>query len=246
MKIITWNVNGFRSVMSDQFLVDFERLDADVYCLQETRLQDGDGGIDVPAFKQYWNYAQRKGYSGTAVITIKEPIDVHFGIGLEPYDAEGRLITAEYEQFYLINCYSPHSAPDLSRLNERVLWDQALLEYVRMLDARKPVILCGDLNAAYNEADLLGKNQGMQTAGYTHEERSGLVALINHGFVDAYRYMHPKERAGAFAYRKGIRSAGLDYFLVSERFMPQIVDCRVHNRVRTSDHWPLELTLLES
>lgn len=245
MKIITWNVNGFRSLMNRSFLESFTALDADIYCLQETKLQANEGGLDVPGYVQYWNYAQRKGYSGTALLTLKEPIATYCGIGLEPFDTEGRLITADYFDFYLVNCYAPHAAPDLSRLDERVAWDQALLAFLKHLDAQKPVILCGDLNVAYNEADLAGKHQGMQIPGYTQQERSGITAILQSGFTDAYRHFNPDSKAGTFAYRKGIRAMGVDYFLVSDRLLPQVADCRVHNRMRGSDHWPLELLLKE-
>ena len=245
MKIISWNVNGFRSLMNRTFLDAFNTLDADVYCLQETKLQQGEGGLDVPGFQQYWNSAVRKGYAGTAMLTIRNPRTVYYGMGADPFDAEGRIITADFGQFFLVNCYAPHVAPDLSRLDLRVQWDTALLSFLKMLDTQKPVILCGDLNAAYNDADLKGKGQGMHVPGYTIEERNGLTAILQNGFADAYRYFHPDEKAGTFTYRKGIRAVGLDYFLVSERMMGSIADCRVHNRVKGSDHWPLELTICE-
>lgn len=245
MKIISWNVNGFRSLMNRSFLDAFNTLDADVYCLQETKLQEGDGGLDVPGYLQYWNHAERKGYAGTALLTLREPHAAYCGIGMEPFDAEGRVITVDYGSFYLVNCYAPNAAPDLSRLDERIRWDSALLAFLRHLNMEKPVILCGDLNAAYNQTDLKGAGQGMHVPGYTQEERSGLAAILQSGFVDAYRYFHPNEKAGAFAYRKGIRAAGLDYFLVSERLISSVADCRVHNRIKGSDHWPLELVLHE-
>ena len=245
MRVISWNVNGFRSLMNRSFLDVFNTLDADVYCLQETKLQEGDGGLDIPGYLQYWNHAERKGYAGTALLTLREPHAAYCGIGMEPFDAEGRVITVDYGSFYLVNCYAPNAAPDLSRLDERIRWDSALLAFLRHLDMEKPVILCGDLNAAYNQTDLKGAGQGMHVPGYTQEERSGLTAILQSGFVDAYRYFHPNEKAGAFAYRKGIRAAGLDYFLVSERLISSVADCRVHNRIKGSDHWPLELVLNE-
>lgn len=245
MKIVSWNVNGFRALMSHGLLDAFTRLDADVYCLQETRLQAGEGGLDLPGYLQYWNHAERKGYAGTALLTLREPDSAYCGIGNEDFDQEGRVITADFGAFYLVNCYAPHAAPDLSRLQERLQWNDSLLGFLQSLDQVKPVILCGDLNAAYNDADLKGKDQGMHIPGYTAEERRGMTALLQSGFVDAYRHFHPNEKAGAFVYRKGIRAAGLDYFLVSERFMPQLLDCRVHSRIRGSDHWPLELIVEE-
>lgn len=245
MKIVTWNVNGFRSRMEHSFLDTFSTLDADVYCLQETRLLAGEGGVDIPGYHQYWHYAQKKGYAGTALLTMREPSGVYCGIGLDLFDSEGRVITADFGSFYLVNCYAPNAAPDLSRLDERIHWDAALLNLLQALDTQKPVVLCGDLNAAYNTADLNGKDQGMHTPGFTQEERAGLTAILKAGFVDAYRHFHPNEKAGAFMYRKGIRAAGVDYFLVSQRLLHQLVDCRAHNRIRTSDHWPLELIIQE-
>lgn len=245
MKIVSWNVNGFRSLMNSSFLDAFNQLDADVYCLQETKLQSGEGGIDVPGFYQYWNFADRKGYAGTALLTLREPEKAYCGIGMETFDQEGRVITVDFGPFYLVNCYAPNVAPDLSRLEERMAWDAALLQFMKNLDAQKPLILCGDLNAAYNEADLTGKQQGMHVPGYTHEERSGMTAILQSGFVDAYRHFHPDEKMGSFAYRKGIRAVGLDYFLVSERLMEQVEDCRIHYRMKGSDHWPMELLLRE-
>jgi len=245
MKIVSWNVNGFRSLMNRSFLDDFNTLDADVYCLQETKLQTGEGGLDIPGYLQYWNPAARKGYSGTAMLTLREPVGAYCGIGSQPFDEEGRVITADFGDFYLVNAYAPHSAPDLSRLEERMRWDADLLTFLLHLDSTKPVILCGDLNAAYNLADLRGEDQGMHIPGYTQEERSGLAKILQSGFVDAYRYFHPDEKMGAFAYRKGIRAAGLDYFLFSERLTPRVMDCFVHRRLHGSDHWPLTLTLKE-
>lgn len=245
MKIISWNVNGFRSLMSRNFLDSFNALDADVYCLQETKLQQGEGGIDMPGFLQYWNFAEQKGYSGTAVLTLREPDGAYCGLGVAPFDSEGRIITLDYSSFYLVNCYAPNAAPDLSRLEARKQWDEALLSFLKALDAVKPIVLCGDLNAAYNEADLQGKNQGMLIPGYTSAERSGITTILQHGFVDAYRHFHPDTKAGAFAYRSGIRAHGIDYFLVSERFLEKVKDCRVCNLIHGSDHRPMELTILE-
>lgn len=245
MKIVSWNINGFRSLMNRSFLDAFNALDADVYCLQETRLQSGEGGVDIPGFLQYWNCAERKGYAGTAVLTLREPSNAYCGLGLEPFDSEGRIITADFGEFFLVNCYAPNAAPDLSRLEERLQWDAALLRFLKALDAEKPVILCGDLNAAYNDADLKGKGQGMHVPGYTQEERSGITAILQSGFTDAYRHFHPDEKAGAYAYRRGIKAAGLDYFLVSERLMERVADCRVHFRMKGSDHWPMELLIRE-
>lgn len=245
MKIVSWNVNGFRSQMNQSFLDSFNSLDADVLCLQETKLQADEGGIDIPGYLQYWNYAERKGYAGTAILTLREPSAAYCGIGDDAFDREGRIITLDFGQFYLVNCYAPNAAADLSRLEERMRWDTALLHLLKDLDAEKPVILCGDLNAAYNQADLSSGGQGMHVPGYTQEERSGLTTILQSGFVDAFRHLHPGEKAGAYAYRRGLRAAGLDYFLVSERLMPTVEDCRVLYRCRGSDHWPMTLLLRE-
>lgn len=245
MKIVSWNVNGFRALMSRGLLEAFSALDADVYCLQETKLREGEGGVDLPGYQQYWNYADRPGYSGTAVLTLKEPLGAYTGLGHEILDAEGRVITVDFGSYYLVNAYAPNAAPDLSRLHERTEWDAALLAFLTALDQEKPVVLCGDLNAAYNAADLAGKGQGMHVPGYTQEERSGLAAILHAGFTDAYRHFHPDGKAGDFAYRKGIRAMGMDYFLVSDRFVAQLADCRAHPRMKGSDHWPLELVIRE-
>ncbi len=245
MKIVSWNVNGFRSQMNQRFLDTFNALDADVLCLQETKLQADEGGIDIPGVLQYWNYAERKGYAGTAVLTLREPSAAYCGLGDPAFDSEGRVITLDFAHFYLVNCYAPNAAADLSRLEERMRWDAALLRLLTELDAEKPVLLCGDLNAAYNEDDLSGGKQDMRVPGYTQEERSGLTAILQSGFADAYRQLHPGEKAGTFAYRRGLRAAGLDYFLVSQRLMSAVEDCQVLHRVRGSDHWPLCLTIRE-
>lgn len=244
MKIVSWNVNGFRSLMNQTFLDTFNELDADVFCLQETKMQADEGGVDIPGYLQYWNYAARPGYSGTAILTMREPLAAYTGLGLDT-DDEGRVITLDLGRFYLVNCYTPNVAADLSRLEDRMQWDAALLQLLRELDAQKPVILCGDLNAAYNEKDLSEGKQGMHVPGYTQAERSGLTAILHSGFVDAFRQLHPGEKAGAFAYRKGLRAAGLDYFLVSQRLMDEVADCRVVYRAKGSDHWPMELVLKE-
>ena len=226
MKLISWNINGFRSLMNRTLLDAFARLDADVYCLQETKLQAGQGELDLPGFTGIWNYADRPGYSGTAVLTLRTPVFSRFGLCEDETDTQGRVITA-----------------GLGRLPERVAWNDALLRHLQALDAQKPVILCGDLNAAYNDADLAGKSQGMHVPGFTREERSGMAALLQSGFVDAYRHVHPDTAPGAFAYRKGIRAGGLDYFLVSARMVERIVDANAHPRIRGSDHYPMELII---
>ena len=181
MKLISWNINGFRSLMNRTLLDAFAQLDADVYCFQETKLQAGQGELDLPGFTGIWNYADRPGYSGTAVLTLRTPVFSRFGLCEDETDTQGRVITADLGDFYLVNAYAPNVAADLSRLPERVAWNDALLRHLQALDARKPVILCGDLNAAYNDADLAGKSQGMHVPGFTREERSGMAALLQSG-----------------------------------------------------------------
>lgn len=243
MNLISWNINGFRSLMNRTLLDAFAQLDADVYCLQETKLQAGQGELDLPGFTGIWNYADRPGYSGTAVLTLRTPVFSRFGLCEDETDTQGRVITADLGDFYLVNAYAPNVAADLSRLPERIAWNDALLRHLQALDTQKPVILCGDLNAAYNDADLAGKSQGMHVPGFTREERSGMAALLQSGFVDAYRHVHPDTAPGAFAYRKGIRAGGLDYFLVSARMVERIVDANAHPRIRGSDHYPMELVI---
>lgn len=245
MKLITWNINGFRSLMSRTFLDTLSRLDAEIYCFQETKLQQGQGELDMPGYTGLWNYAERRGYSGTAICSLRVPTDCRFGLGEDQVDPEGRVITADLGDFILINVYAPNAAPDLSRLDLRIAWNKALLAHLIELDQRKPVILCGDLNVAYNANDLVSDAQGMQTPGFTREERGSMAAILRSGFVDAYRHFHPKEAAGASLYRKGLRAVGMDYFIVSERLLPRVLDVRALARVRGSDHYPMELTLAE-
>ncbi len=243
MKLISWNINGFRALMNRTFFDALTRLDADIYCFQETKLQPGQGELDLPGYTAVWNYADRPGYSGTAMLSMRMPKSVRFGLGEDTEDAEGRVITANFGDFTLVNAYAPNAAADLSRLDARVRWNEALLHHVQALEVEQPVILCGDLNAAYNDADLSGQEQGMHAPGFTREERRDLTTLLKSGYLDAYRYFHPDEAPGAFAYRRGIRAGGLDYFLVSERLKDRLVDAAVHPRVRGSDHYPIELLL---
>lgn len=243
MKLISWNINGFRSLMNRTLLDAFTRLDADIYCLQETKLQPGQETLDLPGYTAVWNYADKPGYSGTAILSMRVPKDVRFGLLDDTEDAEGRVITANFGDFTLVNAYAPNVAADLSRLEERIRWNEALLHHLQSLEIQQPVILCGDLNAAYNDADLSGKEQGMHMPGFTREERRDMATLLKSGYLDAYRYFHPDTAPGAFAYRKGIRAGGLDYFLVSERLQERLVDASVHPRVRGSDHYPVELII---
>ncbi len=243
MKLISWNVNGFRALMNRSLLDTHALLDADIYCFQETKMQTGQCELDLPGYTAIWNCADRPGYSGTAILSIRTPKNIRFGLGEDAEDAQGRVITADLGDCYLINAYAPNAAADLSRLEARIAWNEALLAHVQALDAVKPVILCGDLNAAYNKADLAGERQDMRAPGFTHEERSWMASLLSGGLIDAYRTMHPDIKPGAFVYRRGIRAGGLDYFLISERLRELLVDVSVHPRIRGSDHYPLELVL---
>ncbi len=243
MKLISWNVNGFRALLSRSLLDTHALLDSDIYCFQETKMQAGQCELDLPGYTAIWNCADRPGYSGTAILSIRTLKDVRFGLGEDTEDVQGRVITADLGDFYLINAYAPNAAADLSRLETRIVWNEALLAHVQTLDAIKPIVLCGDLNAAYNKADLTGEKQDMRTPGFTREERSWMTSLLSCGLIDAYRTVHPNGKPGTFAYRRGIRAGGLDYFLISERLRELVVDVSVHPRIRGSDHYPLELVL---
>ena len=249
MKIVTWNVNGFRSLMSRSLLEDFSALDADVYCLQETRLQQGQGGVDLPGYQHYWAYADRPGYSGTAVLTLPEPDGVYTGLGHEVFDAEGRVITVDYGRFYLVNAYAPNVAPDLSRLEMRAEWNAALLAFLTALDAEKPVILCGDLNVAHKEIDLKNPSSNRGNAGFSDEERGAFTALLDSGFTDSFRHLYP-DLAGAYSwwsymFNARANNAGwrIDYFVVSDRLAHTIQDATIHPDILGSDHCPVGLSL---
>jgi len=240
LKIITWNVNGMEACLRKGLLSFLQSSGSDFYCFQEVRSRCQ---LDLPGYTQYWNLAERKGYSGTLTLAKKEALSIQTGFEDGELNAEGRLIALEYGDFWLVNVYVPNSQSCLARAAYRERWDAALYEFLAKLD--KPVILCGDLNVAYNANDLVSDAQGMQTPGFTREERGSMAAILRSGFVDAYRHFHPKEAAGASLYRKGLRAVGMDYFIVSERLLPRVLDVRALARVRGSDHYPMELTLAE-
>lgn len=249
MKLISWNVNGLRAVMKKGFMDFFERADADIFCLQEIKLQEGQIEMELPGYHAYWNYAEKKGYSGTAVFTKQEPLNVRYGVGLEEHDAEGRLITLEFPDFYLVNSYTPNSQHGLLRLPYRLLWEDRLLLYIQELDLDKPVILCGDLNVAHEEIDLKNPKANKKNSGFTPEERGKISAFLDSGFVDTFRSFHPEEEGhySWWSYRSNCREKNvgwrIDYFIVSERLKERLTSASIHSGVYGSDHCPVEVEL---
>lgn len=249
MKFISWNVNGLRACVTKGFLDFFQDADADFFCLQETKLQAGQIDLDLPGYSQFWNYAQKKGYSGTAIFAKSEPLSVSYGIGIEELDTEGRLITLEYPDFYLITCYTPNAQQGLARLDHRLKWDTAFREYLVALDQKKPVIACGDLNVAHQEIDLKNPSSNRGNAGFSDEERESFTSLLNAGFTDTFRYLNP-EATGMYSWwsyrfnaRKNNAGWRIDYFLVSNRIAEKIQATPIHTQVYGSDHCPVELEM---
>ena len=247
MKFISWNVNGIRACVTKGFLDYFKEVDADIFCLQETKLQEGQIDLNLEGYYEYWNYAQKKGYSGTAIFTKKKPISVAYGMNIEEHDNEGRVITLEFEDFYFITVYTPNSQNELKRLDYRMKWEDDFREYLKKLDKSKPVILCGDLNVAHNEIDLKNPKSNKGNAGFTDEERSQMTNLLNSGFVDSFRYLYP-EKQDAYSWwsymgRAREKNIGwrIDYFIVSEKIKDKIVDAKIHPEIMGSDHCPVEL-----
>ena len=248
MKLISWNVNGLRAVMGKTFMEDFQALDADIFCLQETKLQAGQIELDLPGYRQYWNYAEKKGYSGVAVFSRIEPLSVSYGIGNEPFDHEGRVITLELDDCYVVACYTPNSQEELKRLSFRMEWEDAFRAYLISLAEKKPVIMCGDLNVAHKEIDLKNPKTNHMNAGFTDEERGKMTELLASGFVDSWRYLHPDEvKYSWWSYRFHAREKNsgwrIDYFIVSETLKDRIQSAEIHNEVFGSDHCPVELVL---
>lgn len=249
MKLISWNVNGLRACLGKGFLESFAALDADIFSIQETKMQPGQAELDLPGYKQYWNSAEKKGYSGTAVFTRLEPLNVTYGIGSEEHDREGRAITLEFEGFYLVNCYVPNAQRELTRLDWRMEWEDALRAYLLELDWRKPVIYCGDLNVAHQEIDLKNAKSNRGNAGFTDEERAKMTQLLEAGFVDSFRHLYP-DRTGAYSWWSYMfhareKNAGwrIDYFLVSKSIADKIGDSIIHPEIMGSDHCPVELDI---
>ena len=249
MKLISWNVNGLRACLGKGFLDAFSALDADIFSIQETKMQPGQAELDLPGYQQYWNSAEKKGYSGTAVFTRLEPLSVAYGIGSEEHDREGRAITLEFEDFYLVNCYVPNAQRELTRLDWRMEWEDALREYLLELDSRKPVIYCGDLNVAHQEIDLKNAKSNRGNAGFTDEERAKMTQLLEAGFVDSFRHLYP-DKTGAYSWWSYMfhareKNAGwrIDYFLVSKSIADKIGDSIIHPEIMGSDHCPVELDI---
>ncbi|MDO4295347.1 MAG: exodeoxyribonuclease III [bacterium] len=250
-KLISWNVNGLRACVQKGFLEYFKEMDADIFCIQESKLQEGQIDLDLPEYYQYWNYAEKKGYSGTALFTKEKPICVTKGMGIEEHDKEGRVITAEFEPYYVVTCYTPNSKNELQRLPYRMEWEDAFREYLKGLDAKKPVIFCGDFNVAHQEIDLKNPKTNHKSAGFTDEERGKFGELLDAGFIDSYRYFYP-EQEGVYSwwsYRAASRPRNIgwriDYFCVSKRLAEQLEDAKIHTEVLGSDHCPVELCLKE-
>ena len=249
MKLISWNVNGLRACLGKGFTEAFEALDADFFCLQETKLQAGQVTLDLPGYHQFWNYAEKKGYSGTAIFAKKEPLSVRLGLGVPELDTEGRLITLEYENFFLVTCYTPNAQPELARIDHRLRWEDAFRDCLMGLDEKKPVLVCGDLNVAHNEIDLKNPASNRGNAGFSDQERGAFGALLAAGFTDSFRHLYP-DVTGAYSwwsYRFHARekNAGwrIDYFLVSNRVKDLIQEASIHPEIFGSDHCPVELDI---
>ena len=247
MKFISWNVNGLRACVGKNFLVDFKALDADIFCLQETKLQEGQIELDLPGYYQYWNYAEKMGYSGTAVFSKIEPLSVAYGIGVEEHDREGRVITLEFENFYLVTVYTPNSQDGLARLEYRMQWEDAFLAYINGLNEKKPVIFCGDLNVAHQEIDLKNPKTNRQNAGFTDEERAKMTALLAAGYIDTFRYFYPDQKDiyswWSYRFKAREKNAGwrIDYFIASKKVKEKLISASIHNEIYGSDHCPVEL-----
>lgn len=249
MKMVSWNVNGLRACVTKGFVDIFNEFDADIFCLQETKLQEGQIDLPLDGYYQYWNYAEKKGYSGTAIFTKKEPLSVTNGIGIDEHNTEGRVITLEYENFFFVTCYTPNSQNELKRLDYRMKWEDDFREYLMGLNEKKPVILCGDLNVAHNEIDLKNPKTNRKNAGFSDEEREKMTTLLNSGFTDSFRYLYPNKEGiySWWSYRFNARknNAGwrIDYFITSDSIKDKIIDSKIHTDIMGSDHCPVELDI---
>lgn len=247
MKFISWNVNGLRACVGKNFLEDFEKLDADFFCVQETKLQEGQINLDLPGYYQYWNYAVKKGYSGTAIFTKHEPISVNYGMGIEKHDQEGRVITLEYKDYYMVTVYTPNSQNELARLPYRMEWEDDFRNYLNDLAQKKGVIVCGDMNVAHKEIDLKNPKTNRKNAGFTDEERGKMTELLDNGFVDSFRYFYPDTESvyswWSYRFKAREKNAGwrIDYFLVSDSIKNRMEDAKIHTDILGSDHCPVEL-----
>lgn len=249
MKCISWNVNGIRACVGKGFYDFFKEIDADLFCLQETKMQEGQLEMDTPGYHQYFNYAEKKGYSGTAIFSKKEPINVTYGIGIEEHDHEGRVITLEFEDFFFVTCYTPNSKQELERLDYRMKWEDDFLSYIKSLDAKKPVIFCGDLNVAHKEIDLKNPKTNHHNAGFTDEEREKMSVILSSGFTDTFRYFYPDLEQvyswWSYRFKSREKNAGwrIDYFITSERLNDKLTDAKIHTDILGSDHCPIELDI---
>lgn len=248
-KLISWNVNGLRACVGKGFMEYFNETDADIFCIQESKLQEGQIELDMPGYYGYWSYAEKKGYSGTAVFTKEEPLSVKLGIGIEQHDKEGRVITLEYKDYYIVTCYTPNSQNELARLDYRMEWEDAFRDYLKNLEKDKPVIFCGDLNVAHREIDLKNPKTNRRNAGFTDEEREKFSILLDCGFIDSFRYFYPDTEGiyswWSYRFRAREKNAGwrIDYFCVSEKLKDKLISASIHTEVMGSDHCPVELCI---
>ena len=249
MKLISWNVNGFRAVLNKGFDDFFQKIDADIFCIQETKLQELQVDFVPEGYNAYWNSAIKKGYSGTAVFSKIKPLNVSYGINIEEHDQEGRVITLEYDKFYLVNCYTPNSQRELTRLEYRMRWEECFRNYLKKLKEHKPVILCGDLNVAHNEIDLKNPKTNTHNAGFTIEERNQMSNLLNTGFIDTFRYLYPEQKDAyswwSYMFHAREKNSGwrIEYFIISEDIKDKIIDSKIHSEIFGSDHCPVELDI---
>ena len=249
MKFISWNVNGIRACLTKGFMDFFNNVDADIFCLQETKVQAGQVELELNGYHQYWNYAEKKGYSGTAIFTKKEPLSVSYGLGIEEHDKEGRVITLEFEDFYFITVYTPNSKSELERLDYRMVWEDEFRNYMKKLEEKKPVVVCGDLNVAHKEIDLKNPKPNRGNAGFTDEERAKFTELMNAGFIDTFRYFYPEQEGiyswWSYRFKAREKNAGwrIDYFLTSGAMKDRLVSAKIHSEILGSDHCPVELVI---
>ena len=248
-KFISWNVNGIRAAVTKGFLDFFKEIDADIFCIQESKVQEGQIELDLLGYYDYWNYAEKKGYSGVAIFTKEKPLSVTYGMGIEEHDKEGRIITAEYNDYYLVTCYTPNSKRELTRLSYRMEWEDTFLNYIKKLDDKKPVIFCGDLNVAHREIDLKNPKTNHKNAGFTDEEREKMSIVLSSGFTDSFRYKYPDktDMYSWWSYMGGARAKNIgwriDYFIVSDKLKEKITDAKIHANILGSDHCPVEVDM---
>lgn len=249
MKCVSWNVNGLRAIVKKNFLEFFNEVDADIFCIQESKLQEGQIDLELPGYYQYFNYAEKKGYSGTAVFSKEEPLSIHLGMGIEALDQEGRVITLEYPEFYFVTVYTPNAQSELARLDFRMTWEDAFREYLVGLDQRKPVIVCGDLNVAHQEIDLKNPKTNRGSAGFSDEERGKFTELLESGFVDTYRFFNPDQEGAytwwSYRFKAREKNAGwrIDYFLISKRLTERIKAATIYHETMGSDHCPVGIEM---